>query len=807
MVAESFLNRLPINLPVIMIRSYLRSAFRSLRHERAISALNIAGLSVGLASCFLIVAFIQHELSYDIQHPDTENLYRLVNEDSIGTMLNHSAILLGRGTKTIPDLIPAVSRVTRLHRRATWLIHEDRMVREGSFVWSDAHVFETFAFPLATGDPATALTDPNSVVVSRGLARKLFGNADPMGKTIEAEGTGDLTVTGILAEPPGSSHVSYEAFASMSTLAGIETPWDSKLQGWSYVTLNPGSSPDDVEALLNENIATIIPWLNMEAMHRKFRLQPVTDIRLHSAQVSGAGLVSDIRRVRLFSIIVVLVLLLACANFANLSTVRSLRRAKEVGVRKTVGAGRGQLMAQFLSESVATSLLAFVTALGLVALVHPWFAQRLSVDLTMADFLSLNSMGWFLGISVAAGLLAGVYPAIYLSRFQAALVVKGGTPSGRAGRVRNVLVTGQFAIAAALIFASTAVVGQLRFLAERDLGYDSDNIVLMNTTGLGTSVGPFMERIKSIPGVESIAHASGTPVNGGFVSEGDFDGRKVAVHRILADETYPETMGLRLVAGRFWDPERPGEGHRTAIVNQAYADAKGWTDPLNESIVGGSDEDGNPILHPVIGVIEDFNIGSARNPVEPLILDATEGMAFFRRMLIVRMNPSAEAQVMASLEEAWKEVMPNRPSDFTWLNDRLADLRADDARMSSLLSAFTLLALLVSNLGMIGLAALAIALRRKEIGVRKVLGAGSGDLVSRLSRDFMLLVGLAFVLAIPLAWLGIDRWLQEFAFRIELGPGHVVTALLLVAVPSVLVVLSQALRSARLDPVSCLRAE
>ena len=790
-----------------MIRSYLRSAFRSLRHERGISALNIAGLSVGLASCFLIVAFIQHELSYDVQHPDSGNLYRLVNEDSIGTMLNRSAIVLGRGTATIPDLVPAVRTVTRLHRRATWLIHADRMVRESSFVWSDPHVFDTFSFPLAVGDPATALGDPNTVVVSRALANRLFGEDDPMGKTIEAEGVGDLTVTGILAEPTGPSHVSYEAFASMSTLASIESPWDANLQGWSYLSLEPGNSPDGVEALLNEHIATIIPWLNMEAMHRKFRLQPVRDIRLHSADVSGAGRVSDVRRVRLFSIIVVLVLLLACANFANLSTVRSLRRAKEVGVRKTVGAGRGQLMAQFLSESVATSLLAFLTALVLVALVHPWFAQRLSVDLTMSDFLSTSAMSWFLGISIGAGLLAGLYPAVYLSRFQAALVVKGGTPSGRAGRVRNILVTGQFAIAAALIFASTAVVGQMRFLADRDLGYDSDHIVMMSTAGLGGSVAPFIERVKSIPGVESISHASGTPVNGGFVSEGEFNGRKVAVHRILADETYPATMGLGLVAGRFWDPERPGEGRRTAIVNQAYVAAQGWTDPLNESIVGGSDEDGNPILHPVIGVIEDFNIGSARNPVEPLIVDASEGMSFFRRVLIVRMNPSAETQVVASLEDAWKEVMPNRPFDVSWLNDRLTDLRADDARMSSLLSAFTLLALLVSNLGMIGLAALAIALRRKEIGVRKVLGAGSGDLVARLSRDFMLLVGLAFVLAIPLAWFGIERWLQEFAFRIELGPVHVGLALLLVAIPSLVVVLSQAFRSTRMDPVSCLRAE
>ena len=791
-----------------MIRSYFRSAIRSLRHERGISTLNIAGLAVGLASCFLIVAFIQHELQFDTHHPEGDRTYRLVNEDSIGTMANRSAITLGRGTAAIPDLIPSVETVTRLHRRSVWLIHEDRMVRSSDFIWADAHAFDVFDFPLLVGDPATVLQNPSSMVVTEDLARRLVGDVDPVGRTIEIEGIGDVVITGILARPENASHISYEALASFSTLASLESPWDANLQGWSYLTLVPGADVQAVEAQLNEHIADIIPWLNFDKMARSHHLQAVRDIRLYSADVSGAGRVSDIRRVTLFSIVVVLVLLLACANFANLSTVRSLRRAREVGVRKTVGAGRWQLIVQFLAESVATAVIAFILALGIVAVAYPWFAEHLAVELTAADVFAPRSLSWFVVIAVGSGLLAGCYPALYLSRFQAALIVKGGTPKGRAGRVRNILVTGQFAIAAALIFASTIIVSQLQFLANRDLGYQSDSIALINTSGLGASTGTLLERIKTIPGVEAVSHASGSPVNGGFVTDGEFDGQKMPVHRILADESYPEALGLRLVMGRSWDPEKPGEGDRAAIVNEAYARASGWNDPLTEgSITTGRNEDGSAKTIPVIGVIEDFNVGSARNQVEPLILDASSQFDFFKRMLIVRMNPSSEAAVRAALEQTWREVMPNRPFSMTWLDDRLADLRADDTRMSRLLSAFTLLALLVSNLGMIGLAALAIALRRKEIGVRKVLGAGNTDLVSRLSREFMVLVALACALAVPVAWVGLEQWLQEFAFRIDVGALHVLIAVALVVLPSLLVVVLQASRSARLDPVACLRTD
>jgi len=791
-----------------MLQSYLRSAFRSLRRDRAISVLNITGLAIGLASCFLIVAFIRYELAFDTHHPEADRTYRLVNEDSIGTMLNRSAITLGRGTAVIPDLIPSVETVTRLHRRSTWLIHEDQMVRSTDFMWADQHAFDIFDFPLVVGDPSTALKEPSSVVITEDLARRLLGDEDPLGKTIEVEGIGDLVITGILAEPRNASHIAYEALASFSTLASLESPWDSNLQGWSYLTLAPGADVAAVEAQLNEHIGDIIPWLNFEKMVRAHHLQAVEDIRLYSADVSGAGRVSDIKRLTLFSIVVVLVLLLACANFANLSTVRSLRRSREVGVRKTVGAGRVQLIFQFLAESVATALLAFLLALGIVAISFRSFAQLLSVDLTAAQVFAPESLSWFVAITLGAGLLAGSYPAVYLSRFQAALIVKGSTPKGRAGSVRNVLVTGQFVISAILIFASTVIVSQLQFLAQRDLGYDSDGIALINTSGLGSSVETLMERVKTIPGVVSVSNASGSPVNGGFVSEGDFDGQKIPVHRILADVHYPEALGLRLVEGRFWDPERSGEGDRAAIVNEAYVRAKGWEDPLTEgTMTTGKNEDGSPQVVPVIGVIEDFNIGSARNEVEPLILDASSQFTFFKRMLIVRMNPASEASVRAGLERAWHEVLPNRPFSMAWLDDRLADLRADDTRMSRMLSAFTLLALLVSNLGMIGLAALAIALRRKEIGVRKVLGASSTDLVSRLSREFMILVVLACALALPVAWVGLERWLQEFAFRIDMGAIHVVIALVLVVVPSLVVVIMQASRSAGQDPVVCLRTE
>ena len=790
-----------------MIKFHLKSAVRSASRQKGISFLNVIGLSIGLACCFLIVTFLRNELRFDTFHPNSDTLYRLVSEDSLGTDLNHSAIMLGKSTLILDELVASVESITRMHSRQTLLSVDGNAFMERGFTWADPNMFETFGFRLEVGDEQTALRSPGSVVLSAELATRLFGDSDPIGQSIMADNERELTVTGILKESVGPTHLPTTAFASMLTLNDIESPWDPKMQGWSFVRTAPGAKIEDVEQVINSHIAEIIPWLNMDKMHKKIALQPVQDIRLHSAHIVGAGNVSDMKRVVLFSVVVVLVLLLACVNFTNLSTVSSIRRAREVGLRKTIGAGRHQLVTQFLVESIFTAMVAFVIAVVLVGLSFDWFGQKMRVDLVLNPVTEYPLYLLFLGITLFAGLLAGSYPAFYLSRFNPIRVLKGGQVDGRTGTVRNSLVVAQFAISFMLIFGSLAIVSQMHFIQNQNLGFNAEQVVSISSTGLKGDPVAFKQQLLNLPGVVSVSQASGAPFTGGFLSESDWDGEKVAISRILADEDYLKTMDLTLAAGRFYDPNMPSEWSNTVVVNETYANKKGWANPLEEQLVVGSDGEGNPVYGPVIGVVKDFKIGSAYQANIPAVFDASDRMARFRQLYLVRLAPGSVENTLTQIDELWKSHVSDRPLNLTFVDEQIASLHESETRMSSLLNAFTLLALFIANLGILGLASLSIALRRKEVGVRKVLGASRAGIITLLSREFLTLVLVASLLGLPVAWVVTEQWLQDFAFRISLSWEYVALSLVLVAIPAALMVASQALRSARIEPAECLRYE
>ncbi|MDA1029192.1 MAG: ABC transporter permease [Bacteroidetes bacterium] len=790
-----------------MIRFHVRSAIRSFGRNKGISSVNVIGLSIGLASCFLIVTFLRNELRFDTFHPESDTLYRLISEDSLGTDLFRSANVLGMATLTLDELVAPVVSVSRLHNRQAILSVDDNMFVEPGFTWADPNLFETFGFELAVGDEKTALSAPGTVVISSELATKLFGQSDPMGRTIKADDVRDLTVTGILKSAAGPTHLPTSAFASLLTLNDIQSPWDPKMQGWSFVKTTPGALKKEVEDLINANIAQIIPWLSLDKMYRRYSLQPIQDIRLHSADIVAAGNVSDVRRVVLFAVIVVLVLLLACVNFTNLSTVNSLRRAREVGLRKTIGAGRHQLISQFLIESVGLALVAFLVAIGLIFLSFKWFEQAVNTDLDLSPISQYPLYAWFLGITVLTGLLAGTYPAFYLSRFNPIRVLKGGSPDGRSGRVRGGLVITQFAVSSMLIFGSLVIVAQMRFIQNQNLGFDSEQVVSIESTGLQGDPAVFKQELMELPGIIDVSHASSAPFVGGFISESDWNGEKVTTTRILVDADYVQTMSLKMAEGRFYDPSNPSEMSTSVVVNETWARKKGWDNPLAEQMVVDSDDEGNPIMGPVIGVVKDFKIGSAHEANIPAIFDASGKGARFRRLFLVKIAPGSVESTLAAVGTLWKSHVPNRPLNLTFLDEQIASLHESEVRMSKLLNAFTVLAMFIANLGVLGLASLAIALRKKEVGVRKVLGATRTGLITLLSRDFLMLVLVASFLGLPIAWIATEKWLQDFAFRISIGWEYALLTVLMVAIPAMIMVSSQALRSARAEPTECLRYE
>ena len=802
-----------------MIRHHFRTALRALRRDRSYALLNGVGLAVAFTCCILIGLFVRSELAFDRFHGDAERIVVLGMESQWGQETSTSTTVSYPLHVAIEDETTAAdwAVLTSQGSRPTPMAQPDGTpIGEVTVRTASDHFFEVFTgFPLTAGDAATALQSPDALVVTESTARRLFGDGEAVGQTVRA-GEGDeaalLTVTGVTPDPPKTSTLQFEAVQSVRALPeNRRDPESWGMRTWqTYARLAPGATVTALDAQLAAVATTHFP--DNDAPPRFFGL-PLPDYYLSDLR-SASGFRGDPAYLGLFSVAALLVLLLGGINYVNLATARALRRAREVGVRKAIGAARRSVAWQFLSESVVLSTLALLMAFGLAAGLLAPFNAGFGSELALSD-LDVPFVLSMLGLAVLVGMLAGAYPALVLSGFSPTRVLRGavtlsGRPSGTG--LRRVLVVAQFVVAIGLLAGTAAVLRQIAFTSETDLGFVDDGLVWLPVSN-GVSMGgardatPWqaaLDAARAVPGVASAAAADVAPgaMAFGYAVPAD-PSRPDEVFAFSVgsvDPGYLNVLGAELVAGEDLDGSRP-----SVIINEAMADLLGWTPA--EAV-------GKPFTiedeRLVAGVVRDYHFESMRSEIGPVALTTGEDPESGLRQygcVVVRIAPGQVKPALAGLEAAWARVAPDVEFEPTFVDESLAELYDADRRLGGVLGAFALVAILIACLGLVGLAAYTAERRTKEIGVRRVLGASVRQIVTLLSREYALLVLAGAAIAIPLAVLGVRRWLDGFVYRTDLSPTIFVGVVLAALAVALLVVGGQAVRAARRDPVAALRTD
>ena len=796
-----------------MLKNYLFTTLRALRRHQGYTAINVLGLAVGLACCLLIGLFVRDEFAYDRFHADADRLVFVGVERSFGGTVNPSMATPLPLARALEQEIPGIEAAVT----TTWSGSQARVVRAGTdlvgqrgVLYADSTFFDLFSFPLLRGDAATALDAPNQVVITEAMAEAFFGDADPIGQTLGIERSDSVrvyTVTGILAPPSDHSYFDFEAVASLNTLGPGRGEQEWSMSSYTtFARLAPGVSAEVAEAALPDLVRTH----GGEDADTRYFFVPMTDLYL-SDLTADAGFRGSTRYLFIFGSIALFVLLVAIINYMNLATARAGQRLREVGVRKTVGATRGHIARQFLVEAVLVTAAAFVLGVVMAALALPLFNGIFEKDLSLLAALTPGGVLVALGAVLLIGVLAGSYPALYLSGFRPIRLLRGETGGrGGAARLRKGLVVTQFAVTVVLLVATVVVYRQLQYLRAQDLGFADDQVLAVDFDGDVMEDQPeaVKQAILAHPGVLSASAASDRPgsygVQYGFHPDPNDPDREMAAYLVRADEDYAATLGLEIVAGRGFDPERPTDRTAAFLINEAAATELGWDQPLGHAVPELAPEDNQ-----VIGIVRDYHFASLREPIEPAMIRVFEPDFPWTQyqQLLIRVRPEATADVLAHVRAVWDRFGAEATPEPIFLDEAFAEMYATDQRLGLVFGVFAVVAVLIACLGLLGLAAFAAEQRRKEIGIRKVLGASVTNLVALLSKDFLVLVGVAFVIAAPLAYLVMDRWLEDFAYRIHLGVGTLVLAGLGALVIALLTVAGQAFRAAAADPVQSLRYE
>ena len=798
-----------------MLKNYLKIALRHLRRHKGYAFINVAGLAVGMAVCVLIILFVRDELRYDRFHAHADHIYRVVNErhaEQGVTMRASTPPALG---PTLVRVFPEVQQAVRFFDMGKTLVRRgDTQVYERNVWTADSTLFDVFSLNLVAGDPGTALDQPASLILSQSAAQRHFGMDNPLGQTLDLSGGIEFTVTGVFEDWPEQSHIQADFIASFSTMRSFVDP--ARLENWiwqqfyTYILLPDAGAAASLEAKLPAFLDRYAdPETSQYSFTYESHLQPLSEVYLRSVGYEFDGSPrGSITYVYAFSGIALLILLIACFNFMNLATARSMQRAREVGMRKVIGAQRRQLVGQFLGESVLMAFVALVVTVGIVLLVLPGFNAFTGKALR----LDLMSMLFLLGGGLVVGLLAGSYPAFFLSAFRPLHVLKGG--HGAEGMnlsvVRKGLVVAQFAISTLLIIGTAVVFQQLDYLHNKDLGFDKEQVVVLPLRGdMDDNLDAVKSELMRHPGVIGATASWGVP---GAWAAGDdvrLPGSEASwpTNMIVADYDFIDTYRMHLVAGRGFSRDFSSDEREAFILNETAAQALGWTpeEAIGQPLLWDEwgDEDQERSGH-VIGVVKDFHYGSLHQEIERLVL-LMHPTALGQ--LSVRIQPDGVQASMDHIASIWKTWAPSWPFEYEFLDEDIADEYAAEQTLSQLVSIFALLAIGIACLGLLGLAAFMAERRTKEVGVRKVLGASVPGLVLLLSKDFARLVLIAFIVAAPVAYIAMNRWLESFVYRIDLGVGVFLVAGVLVLAIAWLTVSYQSIRAARVNPVESLRYE
>ena len=797
-----------------MLRNYLTIALRTFRKHPGYVAINIAGLAIGLCCCILILLFVRDELSYDRFHAHADRIVRVNSETRLGDTPHYSSGSAYPLADFLVSSFPEIEAATRIQNTGSMLMRrQDLSAYEIKGQYAEPNIFDIFDFSLERGNPETALTDPYTVVMTAEKARQYFGSADPIGQTVTVKswhGEHDLTVTGILAPVPENSHLQFDFLISIETLvaaqgAGLTTNWHS-INGTTYLLLQAGTDwaalDERIDLLVTDYVTGEYPGRNIWFT---YYLQPLTDIHLNRLGLPNES-DGDMRYIYIFSTIALLILLIACINYMNLATARSAKRAKEVGMRKVLGAQRGQLARQFLVEAIFLSVAAFLLAIALTELLLPLFNELTGKTLATHAWSNPTLIAALFGASLVTGVLAGSYPALFLSRFRPIKVLRGVYRAGSSGALlRKGLVVTQFACGVALIIGTLVIFQQLDFMQDKRLGFDKEQVIVMplRDMELKQQHTTIHQAMAAVPGVRAVTIGMSVPGMGGsghFVRLAEAPKEEGFVQKVLAVDTdYEEVMGLELVAGRWFDADHPADSS-AYVINETAAQYFGLEDPLGRQL------DRNGQVGEIVGVVQDFHFASLHEEIKPLIIFMGKEAWDFNQVAF-KVDGQGLPETLAAIEKAWQQVAPGQPFTYSFLDEDLDRLYASEQRLGKIFGTFAFLGIFVACLGLLGLAAFTAEQRTKEIGIRKVFGAGVTGLVVLLSKDLLRLVIIAFVIAAPVGYILMQRWLEDFAYRIEISwPIFLMAGLTALGI-ALMTVSYQATRAALADPIKSLRYE
>ncbi len=807
-----------------MIRNYLKIAFRDLRKNKGYSAINIIGLAVGLTTCLLIMLYVVDELSYDRYNDKADKIYRVNNEVKFGGNYVDLAVAPAMMGPTMVKEFPQVEQYTRIRWYGSFLVRKgNENLKEGKVAYGDSTLFDVFTLPMLAGDPKTALKEPHSLVITETMAKKYFNRIDVVGKNLVINDTGNYKITGVIKDIPAQSHFNFDFFVPFTENE------DSRSDNWlsenynTYILLKKNADAAKLEPGLNKmmdryvgpelkNIINLsLDDFKKTGGYVRASLTPLTDIHLHSNKTGELWGNGNIRFVYIFSAIALFILLIACVNFMNLSTARSANRAKEVGVRKVLGSLKKNLIQQFLTESVMISFIALLLAILLAWLLLPYFNQLAGKNIQVNSLFQPFMLASLVLLMIAVGLLAGSYPAFFLSAFQPIVVLKGKLATGfKRSWLRNALVVFQFFISIILIIGTVVIYNQLNYIRNKDIGFNRNQVLIINNTdALRDHAITFKNELLQLSGIQNATMSGYLPVNynrsnDAFFTSPTLDPKTgMSMQKWAVDENYLPTLDIKLLQGRNFSPQFLTDS-TGVIINEAAAKFLGSKDLLNKKLYRIEDIQTKKIgEYHIIGVIKNFNFSSLRDVITPLglLLRKDNGN------ISVRISTANIPSVIAEIKNKWQAMAPDQPFDYSFMDEQFNSLYTTEQRIGRIFITFAILAILIACLGLFGLVTYAAEQRTKEIGIRKVLGANVANIVTMISKDFLKLVLIASMIAFPVARWTMNKWLQDFAYRISIGWWVFAIAGASAIVIALITVSFQAIKAAIANPVKSLKTE
>lgn len=804
-----------------MFKNYLRSAWRNMMRSKLYTLINIICLTVGITGAIIIALYLNHELSYDIHHENHRSIYRMEGIYTIGGGGNHLAITafpLGPALKLEFSEIKEYVRFFSIDDALVRI--EDREFLEQDFVFTDSTLFEVFTHRFIYGSPQGALAEPNTAVLSLSVSRRFFGDEDPVGKTFEVNNQ-TYMVTGVVEDLPETTHLRYNGMLAMHSANNQQFAYSLDPQlfwninmNYTYVQLHDGA---EMETVLN----------NMEAFNEKY-IDPVggfiggsmtfvaTPLRdTHFTRVLMAASTGNKTTLLIFTVVAVFLVVIAAVNYTNLATARASKRAREIGLRKVSGATRKQMITQFLSESILVAVISLLISLLLVQILLPGFNTLADINLSLSHMLQGKILVQIIAITLVTGLISGAYPAFFLSRMKPVDIMKTNLPGkGGSALLRKVLVVFQFVISVVLIAGTITVEKQLRFLQNKDMGFNPDNrmVVTFQARDARDRIETIENTIRQNPSVISTAKTMSVPGLGANLNavkvemEGEMADGTISSYYV--DHAFIDVMEIDLLEGRGFDRELRADVNSAILVNEAAVRRYGWhDDPIGKRIQWNFNEEGVPqTTLQVVGVFRDFNFLTLENPIDPMMMVLPENI-FFYRAIIVEYIPGRESEVTAFLEETARTFEPSRLPSVHPLYHGFRNQFESEEKLGRIFRVFALVCIMISFLGLFGLSSFTTEQRKKEIGVRKVLGSSGWSILMLFYKDFTVLVLIASVIAGPLAYLLMSRWLQGFVYQIQMGLGPILLSALLSLIIAILTVTYHTFMAARMNPVEAVKAE